>query len=204
MRPITYTPLAPCLAALLLLPVAGHTQGTFIYDQQSSVEGNYSLDFLDIRTGEPLGQSFTPTLLESVGFIRIMLNDDTQGNTLPGTICINLRSGSIDGPLLASTEPVLVPAGTHGPVTFYFAESVFVINGATYYFQPWVQNGNAWGCNVGAYNYTGGMAFNNGLAFPGGDLWFREGIVVPEPSAGLLLMVGIGTLAWARRRPRSS
>ncbi len=189
------------LASIALLPYAGRAQGTFIYDQQSSVEGNYTLmSFADVEAGQT-AQSFTPTL-DSVGFIRIVLNDGTPGNTIPGLIFVSLHSGSPTGPLLASTEPVLVPVGTQGPVTFYFATPVPVTPGTSYYFGPRVQSGNTWGCNVGAYNYAGGMAFNGGIAFPAWSLWFREGIVVPEPSAGLLLLLGLGASAFARIRWR--
>ncbi len=193
-------PVACCLAASLLLYVVGRAQGTFTYDQQSSVEGNYGPISWIFTTD--LVQSFTPTL-DSVGFIRIALDDSTPGNTMPGTIVVNLRSGSPTGPLLASTEPVLVPAGTRGPVNFYFDAPVALTPGTTYYFQPAVQSGNAWGCNMGPFNYAGGSASSGGFPTTD-DLWFREGIVVPEPSAGLLLMVGVATLAWARRRSQSS
>ncbi len=195
-------PISLFIAGFMLLPVVAAAQGTFIYDQQSSVEGNYSLDFIfDIQGAQPIGQSFTPAL-DSVGFIRMVLNDNTQGNTRAGTIYLNLRSGSITGPLLASTEPVQVPVGTQGPINFYFASPVPVTPGTTYYFQPWIQSGNTWGCNLGPYNYPGGMVFTAGIAGPAMDLWFREGIVVPEPTAGALVLLAGATGAWALGRRR--
>jgi hypothetical protein len=53
------------------------------------------------------------------------------------------------------------------------------------------------------YNYTGGTVFWNGVAAVNEDLWFREGVVVPEPAAVALGFVGAGLLAlahWGRRR----
>jgi hypothetical protein len=46
------------------------------------------------------------------------------------------------------------------------------------------------GVNKGNYNYPGGTAFYHGVSDPTEDLWFREGIVVPEPSSIFLLLTG--------------
>jgi len=53
---------------------------------------------------------------------------------------------------------------------------------------------------VSEYNYPGGTVFANGLPVGGmSDVWFREGIVVPEPGTWVLLVVGFGLLGWRKR-----
>jgi hypothetical protein len=47
-------------------------------------------------------------------------------------------------------------------------------------------------------DYAGGTEFLQGQ--PGNnDLWFREGIVVPEAGTWALLVIGCGLLVWRRR-----
>jgi hypothetical protein len=44
------------------------------------------------------------------------------------------------------------------------------------------------------------MAFANGVAASGSDLWFREGVLsVPEPSPSWLVLLGSGIFLYARR-----
>ena len=170
-------------------------QGTFVYDQQSADEAHLAEG--DVGLGDqPLGQSFTPTF-SSVGFIRIFLSGGMFGNA---TVHINLRADSITGTILGSTSPVIVTVATQGFVDFFFADPVAVTPGTTYYFQPVNQTGGGWGANVSDfYRYPGGTAFGNGVPSLTRDFWFREGIVVPEPSAVALIFIGGGLLLYVRR-----
>jgi hypothetical protein len=97
---------------------------------------------------------------------------------------------------------VALPAGyTTPPLNFLFSTPVSVIPGVIYYFDVLEQAGdNHWGIfSDASYHYPGGTIFLNGVANPSWDLWFREGIVVPEPSSALLLLAGVGALAVFRR-----
>ena len=188
--------------SFILLMVVGTTaggQGTFLYDQQSSTNdtpfpGAGSI----IQQGSPgFGQSFTPSL-GSVGFIRLKVSDANPTNGLGATLYLNLRSDSIGGAILGSTEPVSLPNGFAGTPNFFFANPVSVSPGVVYYFQPVVQTGDLWYADSYEYNYPGGIGFHQGWGFPGSDMWFREGIVVPEPSASLLLFLGGCALAFVR------
>jgi hypothetical protein len=78
---------------------------------------------------------------------------------------------------------------------------VTVTPGQTYYFQVVEQSGDdTWGITGDPdYRYPGGTLFLNGVAVPHSDLWFREGIVVPEPSSMMLLLLGAGVFAYFRR-----
>jgi hypothetical protein len=92
--------------------------------------------------------------------------------------------------------------GFGGPVNFFFGAPASVTPGTTYYFQPYFISGDGgWGIAQWSFQYPGGTAFYNGVASPGSDLWFREGIVaVPEPSSIALTLLGGGCLAVHLRR----
>ena len=195
-------------AALMLVSACAWGQSTFIYDQQSSTD-----DTVDQFYGgtimqdlpPPWGQSFTPSLA-AVGFVRLMLNDGDLFDGRGATVYVNLRSG-ITGPILGSTAPVHMPNAFRGVPNFFFANPVPVTPGVTYYLEPILQSGppanGTWNI-VGAAStddggYSGGSAYSGGNLHPPIERWFREGIVVPEPSAGLLLLVGSGLYVYVRR-----
>jgi hypothetical protein len=188
-----------------LFALTAHGQGTFVYDQQSSDESLPGEAVAGIQAYQPIGQSFTPAL-SAVGFIRLQLLDPNPGNGLGAVILIHLRANSINGTILASTEMVSLPDGTPGPasfVNFLFSAPVAVAPNTTYYFQPVVQSGDVMlaGRYIPGTDYLGGTEYLQGQ--PGNDdLWFREGIRVPEPSiTGFFLLWGI--LIASHRKHRS-
>ena len=187
------------VSLIALATVHAHGQGTVIYDQQSSTESNVLEGGSYIQSNQPFGQSFTPSL-NAVAFIRLdLFSDSVAGGAL---VDILLHANSISGPVIGTSETVSLPNNSGGFINFYFATPVSVIPGTTYYFQPVVQPG---GNDVGAfsssaYNYPGGVEISQGASFPNFDLWFREGIVVPEPSTWALLLIGVGAFLWYRRR----
>ena len=173
-------------------------QGTFIYDQQSSDESNIA-GGVPIQTSQPLGQSFTPSL-SAINFIRLYLGDLAPGNGLGATLLINLRTNSVIGPILGSTDPVFLADGIAAVTNLFFATPVALLPGTIYYFQPAVLSGDGLGTAAyNAYNYPGGMEFRQGLPIPSNDLWFREGLYVPEPSAAALAVLGVAWFSWRRR-----
>jgi len=59
---------------------------------------------------------------------------------------------------------------------------------------------DSWKATVSEYSYRGdNVCFNGSPGALMSDMWFREGIVVPEPGAWALLLAGFGLLAWRRR-----
>jgi hypothetical protein len=178
-------------------------QGTVIYDQQSADETMPGEVAFDIQSNQPLGQSFTPGL-PAVGFVRLELFDGHPGNAVGARLTINLRANSIAGPILATTPQVILPDGP-GPgfggssfVDFFFSAPISVAQDTTYFFQPAVQSGDQ--VLIGAYNpnfnYPGGMLYANGTPNPASDLWFREGIIVPEPVPSSLVLIGAFLFAF--------
>ena len=194
------------LVAISLLASLAHAQGVFLYDQQSATDENFAYNGAFIEAAQPIGQSFTPTLT-SVGFVQLRLSDTSFGNGLGVTAYVNLWSESLgDGMLLGSTEPLIMPDGFSSLLiaTFLFSTPVAVTPGTTYYFQPIVVqdggevDGIVWG---DLYNYSGGTAYLEGAPSTAAsfDLWFREGVVVPEPASVWLALVGAGLWVYVRR-----
>jgi hypothetical protein len=194
---------APFMAFMLTLCCA-HGQ-VFIYDQESRTNQTPGSGF-PIGFEQPVGQSFTPTL-DSVGFVQFELND-YPGGSVGGNVYVNLWSGSLaTGTLLGSTAPVFVPNGAFDLITtFLFSTPVTVSSGTTYYLQPILQSGDTTTMTIigaNTYNYSGGTLYENGSPDPNGsDAWFREGIVVPEPSAGILVLLGMAGIYFLRNGKR--
>jgi hypothetical protein len=173
-------------------------QGTFIYDQQSAVEG--ALQDGGGYIQNQVVQSFTP-VLSSVDFVRLWLGE--AGGVNGATIYVNLLSGSITGTVIGTTAPVSLPVSFNGYVNFFFPTDVSLTPGASYYFQPIAEPGSDlwYAAGSSAYNYQGGQLYYQGIPKDGEDLWFREGIyIAPEPSASWLVLIGSGVLFYVRRR----
>jgi hypothetical protein len=203
-----------CFLSLMYAALAASGQGTFTYDQQISAppQGFGFHNPSTIQSQQPIGQSFTP-FFASVSFIQLNLGDDNPGNSQGATVFVNLRGNSISGnsisgTVLATSSPVFMPDGFGdngfgasfpGITNFFFASPVTVTPGTTYDFDIVVQSGDAWEADAYHYGYSGGTAFFNGTTDSGNDLWFREGIVVPEPSVAGLVSLGSGVLFYVRR-----
>lgn len=187
---------------MAFLPLFAEAQGTFVYDQQSSDESNGGVGLNVIQDAQPTGQSFTPSLA-GVGFVRFHLFDLNRNNGLGAVVYVNLRSDSITGPIINSTAPVTLPDNlgsvNTGFIDFFFGSTVPVQPGVKYYFQPVVQSGDRWGMFADSFGYAGGDEYSLGVSSTS-DYWFREGIIVPEPSVTILLFVGAGVFAYGKRR----
>jgi hypothetical protein len=191
---------------ILLVILLGHcavgalAQGTLVYDQQSSLGGTYE-GTTNIQSAQLIGQSFTPSL-DAVGFIQLYLIGVNPGNNANAVVYVNLLSGSITGQNIGQSAPVTVTIGTEAAVNFLFSSPVTVSPGTTYYLQPVVQSGESLISESFLYSYSGGSAIFNGVPDPGYQLYFREGIIVPEPSTWALFAVGGATLLFRCRRFR--
>lgn len=193
------------IATLFVAVWSSYGQGVFVYDQQSADENLTAEVAFNLATNQLLGQSFTP-FLSSIQFVRLQFSDFNWGNGIGATVYVNLRSSSISGPILAATDPVFLPDGFAGEgnrfTNFFFLAPVPLTPGTPYFLNPVLQSGDS-GFTVDGnfFPYSGGSLFVQGAANPR-DLWFREGIVVPEPSSLFLLMTGsaFALLASFRRR----
>ncbi|TSA41348.1 MAG: PEP-CTERM sorting domain-containing protein [Verrucomicrobiales bacterium] len=176
-----------------------HAQGTFVYDQQSInvVEGIAHIN----NANQPMGQSFTPSL-STVAFVDLYLYDADALHFAGATVTVNLRAGSVTGTLLGTSSSVTMPDQFFGIVNFVFSTPVSVVPESLYYFQPVVLAGDSWSDYVTDGSYTRGAQISSGLPVASRNLWFREGIIVPEPTSASLLFLGGGLAAWFVRRKR--
>jgi hypothetical protein len=182
-----------CLTTALQL----HGQG-FVYDQQSATTPERIIsDSLDLYI-EPLYQSFVPAL-SSIGFVQLQIGDYMDSDTSGARICVGLYSGSPGSfSFVATTEVVYLPPNFNndqlvysGVTNFYFATPIALTVGQTYYLSPIKLTGDhSWSVVVTDDTYPLGQLYGKGAFTPPTDLWFREGIIVPEPSGLELLAMG--------------
>jgi hypothetical protein len=189
--------------ALMLSALAAYSQGTMIYDQQSATnQGPAGGDAgAPIGWQQPMGQSFTPAL-SAIGFVQFKFADPSRGDGVGATVYVNVLADSISGTVLASTTPVLMPDGFFwGTTSFFFSAPVSVTPDTTYYLQPVVLSGDPlWDVIGGNYGYPGGTFYSSGAPSSSGlDLWFREGVIIPEPQSGPLVLLGIAGICAVRR-----
>jgi hypothetical protein len=200
------------VAIFIAASLQTHAQ-SFVYDQQSATSpaspiGNGNVDGIDIQPN-PLTQSFMPTL-SAIGFVQFEFEDVPNNGNSGATVYVNLWTGSPNihsATLLGSTTPVYMPNGfvsdnlfVAGVTNFYFSTSIALTVGQTYYLQPVVLSGdNPWDIVTIGNTYPNGQLFANGLpGQPSTDLWFREGVVVPEPTT--LALFGLAGLLIVTRR----
>ncbi len=114
------------------------SQGTVVYDQESFTGLPSDDTVVSITAGQPMGQSFTPSLA-AVGFINLALHGGIDGKA--GTVYIDVHGNSITGPILGTSEAVNIAPFAFSVVTFNFDNPVQLAPGTTYYFQPIVEPG---------------------------------------------------------------
>jgi len=188
------------LATTMAVASSARGQGTLVFDQQSStIESGLEIG-LRFQDNQPFGQSFVPTL-SSIGFVRLFMFPG--GPASPNaTVNVNLLSDSITGPVLGSTAPSTITNYFSGYMNFYFTTPVTLHPGTTYYLQPVATAGDPVTDVMGGFTYANGSLFIQGIEHVGEALWFREGIVVPEPSiCGLFVVCGLAFFGWRRCHP---
>ena len=149
-----------------------------------------------------IAQSFTPSL-SAVGFVQ--LQTSIFANSSGEMVVINLRQNGFNGAILSSTDPVFLVNKITQINTFYFPVNIPVTQGQLYFFEPVLLSSGS--LDIGTKSpsgYLGGDLWSNGLMDPQADLWFREGLVVPEPEPIFLLFAGVAVLVgwrgWRRVR----
>jgi hypothetical protein len=181
--------------------VCASAQGTFLYDQQSSTSegyGGYGGGPVFQTLLPSTGQSFTPTL-SGINFTRLSISDGDPGDGLGSTWFLNLRSTGITGPILGTTASVYLPDGFTGHPNFFFPNTIPLTPGTRYWFDVNSPDGGAWNIVFAAFHYPGGDGWVRGNDDPAGGYWFREGLVVPEPSSAAMLFMALGSV-WVFRR----
>ncbi|MDH3199017.1 MAG: hypothetical protein OEO21_12340 [Candidatus Krumholzibacteria bacterium] len=130
-----------------------------------------------------VGQSFVPTF-SLLDVVELQMN--SQLTESGGTAVVQIRSGTIAGPILGVSQSASVPPYPGPAFTlahFDFLVPVALTPGSTYVIEVIAISGTmgVFTSGFGANTYPQGTAFFMGAAQPGDDLWFREGsgVVVP-------------------------
>ncbi|HOY58854.1 MAG TPA: hypothetical protein PK640_12065 [Verrucomicrobiota bacterium] len=204
------------LVVLWAAPWASLSQGLVkVYDQVI----NYGMpdpydwhsSFPPVRTNSAFAQSFEPTL-DEVGFVEIAFRYGLSSDSLLSeTLYLNLREGSVTGPILGSTPALVFTHASGDPgwgVThvqdFLFPEAVGVNPGEKYFIEVvHVSGDDLIGVAIVAPKtigepdyYPSGELFLTGRPYRGSDMWFREGILIPEPGTASLMVLGAALLMW--------
>jgi hypothetical protein len=175
---------------------------------QSFLVPNHALGAynLDPRNG-PAGQSFVPRL-GALDFFDYYTADFLRTDAFGGQLSVDIRQGTINGPIVGRSMEVFLPNGFEGPTRFTFSQQVQLVPGTPYVaqihslspFTSWVLGING---KAAIADYPDGTLITPTPAMnpTGFDAWFQEGIVIPEPSRlGLLAMtIGLG-LFWRFRQ----
>src|SRR5205085_11212794 len=109
-----------------------------------------------------------------------------------------IRDASITGGVLATSRVITIgPQPPSGPTRFGFSSTLSLTPGSRYVLQL-VGDGMGWNIFHGS-----GAAYGGGNAIIGGspsddDLWFREGVVVPEPAISWFIWLAAIVLITSR------
>jgi hypothetical protein len=188
-----------CTVTTALAALRLFGEGTLLMDQQS-------FDLATAIAGTPIfggiGQSFTPAF-SAIDFVQFSVYDLSLGSSL----YVNLRQDSMTGPIIGTTDTQSVPISASLATMFQFSTRVALTPGIQYFLEPVVvvnvfQIGITTSDPLGSKPYPGGTALHGNTVAPY-DLWFSEGVVVPEPSTWALLGLG-GVALFAAKWRRSS
>jgi hypothetical protein len=197
--PIMEKQLEKLMVPLLLVTALQLHGQSYVYDQESATTPEIvDYDSL-IISRQMLMQSFVPTL-SSIDFVQLEITDYPDSSTSGASLSVALWSGSIQAPtFITGTGRVSLPAnfnndgiGTSGIATFNFATTISLTPEETYYIEPVeIIGDNIWSVAVTDNTYPYGQLYGGATAFtPTTDLWFREGVIVPEPSELALWTIG--------------
>lgn len=186
-----------------MLATAARGQGLLIDQSNTPSPASFGFRYwaLSYLGAAPIGQEFVPSF-DSLDFVDLMLYGG--GGTSTGTFAIRVHADSITAPILATSLPTLRNDGLERVTHFEFGSTVPLTAGNRYVIELSQLSVDSWEWGVaetgGGYD-SGRMVWGGLPSVQGGDLWFREGTVVPEPTVGALLAVGIAFLSLFRNRP---
>jgi hypothetical protein len=177
------------------LHIGLHAQGILI-DQSNNVPTAMYYSLLSL----PIGQEFIPasTSLNAVDLL-------TYGSDGPVTAIfqVSIHAGSFAGPVVGLSDPAFVSDSSPTLTQFTFSTMVSLTPGNIYAMELILTTGaRAWW----AVGYDPTAAYSQGRMILGGvptsqyDLWFQEGVVVPEPRTTMLCLIGIAAFIIFRRR----
>ncbi len=175
----TKPPQQPVATEVSLSP---STSRLAIIDQSSPVDTSRA-GWWSIKTLWPVGQTFKPSF---AGLDAIELwTEDQWKATCSGTgatLQVNLREAMIDGPLVGSSFPVVLPDCFKGITFFGFPSLIALTPDQTYAIEVVVTSDDNWGVvwQQAPDSYPRGESIVLGGS-GAGDIWFQEGLGSPTP-----------------------
>lgn len=169
---------------------------------QSNVAFNPTL-YLNVSSFSPIGQEFVP-VLDSIDSVQLLICCRAQE-----TPYVRIREGSILGPILGTSSLALPSPSLL--VTFRFAAPIALVPDDVYVIEVVNDGGIESMIGVGdpipmpeSVYPRGRLILDGQPDLDGLDLWFQEGLGIPEPATGVLIGIGLAVLrSTARTRPRT-
>lgn len=180
------------LLLLAQLPFLARGQG-YTVDQRNDPENSIIRYWTITYPGAlPLGQEFVPTL-SGLNTVELLFD------ALDGTFAVRIHEGTITSSIIAQSATTAKTSESPGILRFDFGEIVPLQAGNKYVLEFVSLSGSASGIGSTVESYSSGAMIRGGQAIAD-DLWFREGVSVPEPAAGTIALVGLGIGLIMRRR----
>ena len=178
------------IAIVPLLVVAASVQADdYVWDQ---VNDAYNPTLTqNVLIFSPLGQEFVPNL-PMLNVVQVWLSDQTQGSNAPANFMVNVRAGTIDGPIVGSSALTL--PGSFNDVAEFQFEPVTLVPQSLYVMEVVQVTGINWGLKSFpgiVSTYPLGRQILAGVPQEDNDLWFREGI---------MSSVRVETLTWGKAK----
>lgn len=156
--------------------------GVAVVDQSStsrfdlSQAGWWSIQFL-----APVGQTFTPSFA-GLDTVELWVADQwyPECSGGGGELRVNIRDGTVDGPIVGSSSPVTLPRCYTGIAHFDFRSLVPLVPGKLYVVEIAASGDNfgvVWQQIPDPYLHGSGIA----LGEPGPDVWFQAGLANSIP-----------------------
>jgi hypothetical protein len=184
-----------CLAACSL-PLGLYAQ-VFQIDQSNDGVTNFYFSL----TSQPIGQEFIPSF---TSLNAVVLRTYGSDGPVTASFQVRIHPGSLAGPVAGVSDQAFRSDGWPAYTQFSFPASVSLTPGSTYVMELVLTSGAPawWGVGYNPWaGYSQGRMILSGSPSSTYDLWFQEGVVIPEPGVQVLYLLGIASLVFARRRP---
>jgi hypothetical protein len=154
-----------------------------IVDQSSAVDTSRA-GWWSIRTLEPVGQTFKPSFA-GLDAIELWTEDqwDAECSGVGARLQVNIHEAAIDGSVVGSSFPVVLPDCFKGIAPFGFPSLITLTPDTAYVIEVAVTTGDNWGVvwQQVPDSYPRGEAVV--LGEPGdADIWFQEGLRSSTPT----------------------
>jgi hypothetical protein len=173
------SPLRPVVTGTLAL---SPTIRLAVVDQSSAVDTSRA-GWWSIEALGPVGQTFKPGFA-GLDAIELWTEDqwDEECSGVGARLQVSVRAAAIDGPLVGTSSPVVVPDCFKGITFFGFPALITVTPGKVYVIEVVVSAGDNWGVvwQQVPEPYSHGESIVRG-ATSNSDIWFQEGLRASTP-----------------------